>query len=71
MRYMARWRTSVESGELRITGWDVIDWSRFDNMAIATYPDQETAVAIAKLLNTQEKYDADAKATQDKTAKSV
>ena len=71
MRYMARWRTSVESGELRITGWDVIDWYKFDNMAIATYPDQETAVAIAKLLNTQEEHDGNAKATQDKTAKSV
>lgn len=71
MRYMARWRTSVESGELRITGWDVIDWSRFDNMAIATYPDQATAQAIVKLLNTQEEHYADAEATQDKTAKSV
>lgn len=57
MRYMARWRTSTEDGELKIVGWDVIDWSRFDNMAIATYPDQETAQAIVKLLNTQEEHD--------------
>jgi hypothetical protein len=54
MRYSVRWRTSVESGELHITGWDVIDWSRFDRLEVATYPDQETARAIVKLLNTQE-----------------
>lgn len=71
MRYQARWRTSVESGELRITGWDVIDWYRFDNMAIATYPDQETAFAVVKLLNTQEEIDGNAKAAQGKTAKSL
>jgi len=73
MRYSIRWRTSVEGGELRITGWDVVDWSKFDNMTVATYPDQETALAIAKLLNTQEEHyaEADAKAAKDKTAKSI
>jgi hypothetical protein len=57
VRYQIRWVTSVESGELRISGWDVIDWGRFDNMTVATYEDKATAVAIAKLLNTQEKHD--------------
>jgi hypothetical protein len=57
VRYQIRWVTSVESGELRIVGWDVVDWHRFDNMTVATYEDKATAVAIVKLLNTQEKHD--------------
>ena len=54
-RYIVRWRTDVVENELRIVGWDVVDTTAFDNMKVATYPDRETAQAIAKLLNTQEK----------------
>jgi hypothetical protein len=71
MRYFARWRTSVERGELEIDGWDVIDQNDRALKTIATYKDHETAQAIVKLLNTQEEHYADAEATQGKTAKSV
>ena len=54
-RYIVRWRTDVVKNELRITGWDVVDTMKFDNMTIATYPDRATAQAMVNLLNKQEK----------------
>lgn len=58
-RYFVRWRTSTESGELRIVGWDVCDARKFDNIEVAKFSAEEKdkAVAIAKLLNTQGKHE--------------
>lgn len=53
--YYVRWRTTTKNGELEIEGWDVIDDRRFDNKTVVTYPDRETAQAVANLLNSQEK----------------
>jgi len=54
-RYTVRWLTTLDSatGHLRQVGWEVIDWTKFDNIGVQTFPTSEEAQArgVCKLLN--------------------
>jgi hypothetical protein len=57
-RYTVRWVTKFDfaSNNLQQIGWEVIDWTRFDNMGVQTFPmsEQEQANGLCRLLNSIE-----------------
>ena len=56
-RYGVRWRTVTNRhGEILITGWDVVDHRKFDNITVRTFDVSEKVQAegLAKLLNSIE-----------------
>jgi len=57
-RYTVRWVTKFDSASnnLQQIGWEVIDWTRFDNIGVQTFPMSEEAQARAAciLLNSIE-----------------
>lgn len=57
-RYTVRWVTKFdsESNNLKQIGWEVIDWTMFDNIGVQTFPmsEQEQAYGLCKLLNSIE-----------------
>lgn len=57
-RYTVRWITVTDymTGHLKQTGWEVIDWTKFDNIGVQTFPMAEEAQAngLCKLLNSIE-----------------
>ena len=60
-RYYVRWRTKVEEGRIRVSGWSLCDNHRQQMLEIAQFgPEDEErdhAEAICRLLNTQEGID--------------
>ena len=57
-RYTVRWATKFDSASnnLQQIGWEVIDWTRFDNIGVQTFPmsEKEQADGLCKLLNSIE-----------------
>ena len=55
-RYGVRWRTAFVNGCLVGNGWDVVDYKKFDNIAVRTFDvsEKEQAEGLAKLLNSIE-----------------
>lgn len=59
-RYGVRWvtetRTDQTPGGLIVCGWDVVDWTRFDNIAVQRFGVSEEVQAhgLCKLLNSIE-----------------
>lgn len=57
-RYTVRWLTALDSatGHLRQVGWEVIDWTKFDNIGVRQFDVEqpEQAYGLCKLLNSIE-----------------
>jgi hypothetical protein len=57
-RYTVRWITEYVNlhHELRQVGWEVIDWTRFDNVGVQKFEmsESEQAFGLCKLLNSIE-----------------
>lgn len=60
MRYGVRWRTQPStdgiSCGLIVTGWDVVDWKKFDKITVRQFGvrEKEQAEGLCKLLNSIE-----------------
>jgi hypothetical protein len=57
-RYTVRWVTKFDSASnnLQQIGWEVIDWTRFDNIGVQKFEmsESEQAYGLCKLLNSIE-----------------